>query len=364
MENRVEALYVHIPFCNNLCYYCDFPKILYKKEWVDQYIEVLCEQIISDTNKYKSIYIGGGSPSSLDNKQLDKLLFVLKQKLESDYEFCIELNPEDMNKDKVLLLSQYGINRVSIGVQTFNEDLLRSINRKHSKQSILDLIEMLRQNNITNITCDLMFGLPNQDISDIKKDLDLLTALKIPHISTYALLIEPNTYFDVKKIKALDEDIQAEQYSYIYDYLTSKNYNRYEVSNYSLEGYESKHNLIYWHGKEYKALGSGASGYENRIRYDISKSVSSYLKGNVIKEETYIDEDDLEYEFIILSLRLSKGISLQEYQNKFNKNFLEVYSLQVDKLLKQGLIEIKDGYLYVKPSYMFILNKVLIEFSM
>lgn len=364
MKNKEKALYVHVPFCHNLCYYCDFLKVIYNKKWADEYLVTLFKELEDSEDSYNSIYIGGGSPSSLSVEQLTKLLAKLSNYKSSNCEFCMEINPEDMTEEKIGLLVRYGINRVSIGVQTFNDELLRAINRKHDYQQVKSLIASLRANKITNITCDLLFGLPKQTNEILRNDLDILTEeFAIPHISIYALLVEQNTYFSCKHIAALDDDLQAEQYAYIYEYLRSKGYVRYEVSNYAKAGYESKHNLVYWYAKEYKGIGPGASGYENSIRYEISRSLSAYCQGYINKDTHYIDKEEQEYEYIILSLRLKDGLSFQEYTKLFSKNFLEVYHNQVERLLKKGLIEIKNDHLYVVDVYVFILNQILEEFT-
>jgi len=361
--NRVEALYVHVPFCQHICAYCDFCKIIYQKDKVDQYLETLKEDLKDKKGPYKSIYIGGGSPSSLSIDQLDKLFELLKPYMDSKTLITIEVNPEDMNEEKIKLLVRYGISRVSIGIQTFNDGLLKVIGRRHNKAMIETLINDLRKAGINDINGDLMYGLPNQTIADIKNDLDTMTSsLKLNHISTYALLIEPNTYFYVKHIEALDDDVQADQYQFICDYLRKANYNHYEVSNFALKGYESKHNLIYWQAKEYAAVGPGASGYENGIRYKISDSLTSYCKGEIKKENEVLDDNDKEYEYIILSLRLNTGLSFEEFKKRFKKDFLETYKDVVSKLLKNDLVVIEQDHLKVKEDKMFILNQVLQEF--
>lgn len=362
-KSSANAIYIHVPFCKNICHYCDFCKIVYNSDLVDKYLNTLQTEIDKIEGKYRSIYIGGGSPSSLNNFQLEFLLSKLSNLLDTTYEFCIELNPDDMDYSKVQILKKYGINRVSIGIQTFNQELLKTLNRKHSNEEVFELIDKLRSIGIDNISGDLMYGLPNQSMDDIKNDLDIMVnKLHLKHISTYALLVEDNTYFGVKHIESLDDDTEADQYQYICDYLESNNYEHYEVSNFALKGYESKHNLVYWQAEEYIGLGSGASGYENSIRYDNSKSITDYCKGLINKEETKLDDNDKEYEYIILSLRLSKGINLKEFEDRFHANFLEKYRKTLDKLVNNNLIEIDKDRVCVKKDKFFILNTILCEF--
>jgi len=356
-----KSLYIHIPYCHSICSYCDFIKVFYNSSSASLYLKRIEEELKESKELYKTIYIGGGSPSSLSYEQLNSLLTLTSKYLDKDYEFTIEVNPEDMDEGKIKLLKLYGVNRVSIGVQTFNDRLLNILNRKHCKEDVFDLIASLRFNGIENISIDLMYGLPGQGMKDLKNDLNIIRKLHLPHISTYALLIEDHTCFKVKGVEALGDDEQAKMYDYIYKYLTKYGYNRYEVSNYALKGKESKHNLTYWEGREYKGVGASSSGYENNVRYTNTKSLTDYLNGKNEREEEYIDDKDGKIEYIILHLRLENGFSLDEYQNIFKTDFLEEYKDEIKELLDRDMIEINKR-IYVKKEKMFILNQVLCYF--
>ncbi len=357
-----KSLYIHIPFCNKLCYYCDFNKVFYNTSLASIYINDLVKDINNDSSIYTTIYIGGGSPSSLNYEQLNLLLSSLSTHLDKDYEFSIELNPEDMDDKKIDILVKNKINRVSIGVQTFNDNLLKTINRNHNKDDVINLINKLHSKNIFNINLDLMFGIPNQSKDDIKNDLDIMVSLDIPHISTYALLIEPNTYFAIHNTNALDDDTQATYYEYICKYLKEKGYIHYEISNFSKPNYMSKHNLVYWEGKEYKALGAGSSGYENHSRYTYTKSIKNYIEHKTIVSCSYNFLNDIEYEYIILHLRLKDGINIKEFNKLFSIDFKEKYSSQIDALLDQKLCILENDLFYVKEENFFILNRILTYF--
>jgi len=353
------SIYIHIPFCNNICSYCDFCKFYYNEEYVNKYLEILEEEI---KNNYKNevintIYIGGGTPSSLNMEQLDKLLSLTTYFNKDLKEFTIEINP-DMELEKIGLLKKYGINRVSIGVQTINEKHLKLLNRKHTKTQIKILINKLKENDINNINIDLMYALPNQTLEELKEDLNFFISLDIPHISTYSLIIEPHTKLYIDNIKNIDEDIDEEMYKLIIN--TLSDYNHYEISNFAKEGFESKHNLVYWNNLEYYGFGMGASGYINSVRYDNTKSYYNYINGNICFEKHLLDtKEKIENEFI-LGFRKINGINILEFKEKYN---IDIFSIDiVNKLLKQNKILLEDNHLKINPKYLYTSNQILIDF--
>ena len=214
---KISSLYVHIPFCEHICSYCDFCKMFYNTELCDKYLDVLLKEL-EDCNinsKLKTIYIGGGTPSCLNAYQLERFLFELNRCLDDEYEFSIEVNPENISEDKIKLLSKYGVNRVSIGVQTFNEKYLSFLNRKHTKEEIIKKINICKEIGFKNINIDLIYGLPNQTIDELNSDIDEFLKLDITHISTYSLIIEPNTKIYIENYKNIDEDLDYEMYNLI-----------------------------------------------------------------------------------------------------------------------------------------------------
>ena len=296
-----------------------------------------------------SIYIGGGTPSSLNETQFDKLLSLVSSYYKEGMSFCVEANFENLTEEKIKLLNKYHVNRVSLGVQTFNDELLKLLNRKHTKDDMFRVINNLIKYNIEDINLDLIYALPNQTIEMVKEDLDIITSLPIKHISTYSLMVNPNTIFGVKKIKEQDEDKVREMYDLIYSYLKDKGFNRYEVSNFSKVGYESKHNLIYWRNEEYYGIGLGASGYLDDVRYDNTKSLTKYLDGVTRFNEEQLDEKDKEFYFIMLGLRLKEGIEVT------NQKYIE----RLDSLIDKGLIEKINNRYKVTDNNLFILDYVL-----
>lgn len=359
----MKSVYIHIPFCSSICSYCDFSKFYYNEDWVNQYLEALNNEI--DLN-YKgevlnTLYIGGGTPSCLNVEQLTKLFNIIKKfNLSTKVEFTFECNVENINKEKLELLYNNGVNRLSIGVQTFNNDLLKTLNRHHTKEEVIEKINLAKSIGFNNINVDLIYAIPKEDMNILKNDLALFLSLNINHISTYSLIIEPNTKLYIDKFKNIDEDLDYEMYKYICTKLKENGYNHYEISNFAKDGYESSHNLTYWNNEEYYGFGLGASGYVNGIRFDNTKSLNKYLNKNYIYESHKLElKEIIENEFI-LGLRKVKGINKKFFQDKYNINIKDIN--HVKKLITDGkLLEDKDN-IYINPKYLYTSNDILIEF--
>ena len=350
MKKNNKGLYIHIPFCSNICSYCDFSKVFYNEDNVNRYLLMLEKELNSYQIKdITSIYIGGGTPSSLNEIQFERLLQIVSSYFKEEMSFCVEANFENLTEEKIKLLKKYHVNRVSLGVQTFDEDLLKVLNRKHNKEDEFRVINNLIKYNLDDINLDLINALPNQTIDMLKKDLEIITSLPIKHISTYSLMVNPNTVFGIKKIKEQDEDQVREMYDLIYSYLKEKGFERYEVSNFSKQGYESKHNLIYWRNEEYYGIGLSASGYLDGVRYDNTKSLTKYLDGVTRFSEEKLEEKDKEFYFIMLGLRLKEGIEISNFK----------YIERLDNLIKKGLIEKVNNRYKVTDDNLFILDYVL-----
>ena len=357
-----SSLYVHIPFCDTICSYCDFCKMIYSQDMVDRYLQALEQEIKTNYRGeiLKTIYIGGGTPSCLNISQLKRLFSILSiLKKEKTCEFTIECNP-DLTEEKIKLFTEYGINRVSIGIQTIHPDYLSFLNRKHTKKQIIQLIKHLKENGISNINVDLMYAFPKQTIEELQKDLDFFLSLQVPHISTYSLMIEPHTVLDIQHVKPIDEDLDALMYETIKNTLQKHQYIHYETSNYAKEGFESKHNLTYWNNHRYYGFGLGASGYIDDIRYTNTRSLQSYINGSYRLEENSLSEQETLENAFMLGFRKTKGISITEFQEKYNVDVLQFDV--VKKLLKDGKL-MKDGdYLSIKEEYLYISNTILVDF--
>ena len=270
MENS-SSVYIHIPFCKNICAYCDFCKVLYNKAWAVKYLEKLKEEI---KDRYmgepiKTIYIGGGTPSALSLKEIEYLLTLTKL-FNTDIleEFTFECNIEDINEELLNLLAKFKVNRLSIGIESFNKENLLLMKRNVDYNDVAKKMELIRNKGFFNINLDLIYALPGEKISVLKKDIKLLLKLNPEHISTYSLMIEDNTFLKYKKINTIPEELDAFMYEYICKKLRKHGFKHYEISNFAKDGFESKHNLVYWNNEEYYGFGCGASGYIAGVRYD------------------------------------------------------------------------------------------------
>ena len=357
----IESLYIHIPFCDSICSYCSFKKQIYNEEQSKKYILNLLDDLKRIPKcSLKTIYIGGGTPSSLADNDLEILLSNLKPLLKEDYEFTIESNPENLTFNKAKIFNKYGVNRVSIGVQTFNEKFLKLLSRKHSLNDINEAVNNLLLNNINNINFDLIYGLPFQTLYDFILDIKYLKNFPLTHVSLYSLTIDENTIFNNLKYEEADEDLLRDMSDEATKILSEYGFNKYEVSNYSKPNYESKHNLTYWFDNEYYGIGISASGYENNTRYKNITSLRKYNEGERKFEEEKVDDFNHEYEFIMLNLRTKYGIDLDRYKEIFNKDFLKTYKNEIEKL--SDFIIIYNNKITVKDNNYMILNTLILEF--
>ena len=352
------SIYIHIPFCNTICTYCDFCKMYYNKKYIDNYLDSL-EKEIKDRYKgeiVKTIYIGGGTPTSLDEEELDKLFKrVSVFNREDDIEFTIEGNVESIMEDKLKIMKKYGVNRISIGVQSFDDDIIKILGRNHNKELVFNKIKLIK-NYISNINIDLIYAVTN-DIEIVKKDIDYFLELDIPHISLYSLILEDNTILKINNYHNINEDIDYEMYKYIENTLESYGYIHYEVSNYAREGYQSKHNLVYWNNNYYYGFGLSSTSYLNNERIVNTKNLSKYLKGNYINGIEYEDKDVRIENEVMLGLRKLSGINLNEFKKKYNVSLFDVYD--IDNLIKDGYLEIEGNYLKINKDYIYTMNEIL-----
>lgn len=358
----MESAYIHIPFCKKICPYCDFCKMLYNKDLTLKYLDSLDKEIKLNYRgeTLNTIYIGGGSPSALNTFELKKLFLVIDNLKRSEtQEVTFEVNVLDINEKMLKLLKVNGVNRLSIGIESINPLIQEIIDRKYDKKLVNEKI-LLAKKYFNNINIDLMYGFDCENMDMLKKDLDFVTSLKPSHISIYSLQIEEHTLFYIKNVKRVDDDLDFEMYKYICSYLKKKGYIHYEISNFALEEYASRHNLTYWNNKEYYGFGLGASGYTGSFRYTNTKSINKYLKGEYKSFEEHIDKKkDMEYE-MILGLRKISGVKKDDFYNKFNCNIDDVFDI-ID-LVKKGLLLEKDGYLYISENNLYVSNSILLNF--
>ena len=357
----MKSAYIHIPFCKSICSYCDFCKMNYQKEWIEVYLDVLKEEI---EEKYAdeyldTIYIGGGTPSCLSKEELNKLFDIIKIfNLNEEYEFTFECNVNDITEELLNILKENQVNRLSIGVESFNNNNLKLIERKHTFEDALTKINLVKNYGFNNINVDLIYALPEETLSTVKKDINQLLKLDIPHISTYSLIIEEHTKLKIKGIKEIDQDLDAKMYEYIVKKLTNNNYNHYEISNFAKKGYESRHNLTYWNNEYYYGFGLGAHGYVHGVRYENTRSFHDYLNGNYILEENILSKQQIMENELMLGLRKTKGINLNEFFNKYDINLQDVFDIK--PLLKTKDLIYKNGNIFVNPSKLYVMNEILL----
>ncbi len=359
----MKSAYIHIPFCDNICSYCDFCKMKYTKEWIDEYLNSLKNEIETfyKGEKIRTLYIGGGTPSSLSIEELTKLFEIVNLlNLECVEEFTIECNIESLTNEKLILFKKNNVNRLSIGIQTFNEKFLNLLNRKHTKIEVKEKIDMAKFIGFDNINVDLMYALPNETLEDLEYDVDEFLKLNVNHISCYSLMIEPHTKLFIDKIENIDEDLDYEMYKYIEKRLTNRDFIHYEISNYAKPNHESKHNLVYWNNDYYYGFGLSASGYLENYRYDNTRNLKKYNSHNFIENITKItDEDRLKYE-LILGFRKIRGINKEEFKNKFNISIYDVTNIK--ELLKSKMLVEDECNIFISDEWIYRSNEILVKF--
>lgn len=357
-----EAVYIHIPFCRSICHYCDFCKFILNKEWVKPYLDALKNEINECYmgEEIKTIYIGGGTPSSLDKEDLKYLMGIIKVFNKNHLtEFTFECNWEDIDEELIDILIKNGVNRVSIGVESFDVNNLKLMNRHANYEEIKNKMTLLRVKGINNINLDLMYALPNESLKTVKQDLKQFIKLNPEHISTYSLILEDNTFFEVKKLHPLDEDLDYEMYKYICKKLVKNGYEHYEISNFAKKGYNSAHNLTYWKNKEYYGFGCGASGYYEGVRYDNTRSITKYIHGDKKRVTNLLSKDDIMDYHLILGFRLLKGINVKEFNELYNVDMFERYPLK--GLIKYEDLVYENDYIFINPKKIYMMNEILLK---
>lgn len=372
------SLYIHIPFCISKCYYCDFTSFSYENDKIQDYIKSLLielELYIEKLKGYtiKTIFIGGGTPSAIDGKYIYEILeFIYKNfNTTSLIETTIEINPGTLDREKVKLYKEANINRVSMGVQTLDNSLLKSIGRIHKAEDFYKSYELLREVDIENINVDLIFGLPNQTTEDVIDSLDKVIQIGVKHISYYGLILEEDTklynLYNQGKIILPNEDVEREMYHKATEYLVGLGYNHYEISNYSLPGYECKHNLVYWDLNPYLGLGLSSHSYMENKRFFNTANMNNYIKNLNIKklpiegEETINSKTQIE-EFCILGLRKIEGINKLEFKRRFEIEIESLYWDIINKHVDNKLIVNDKDFIKLTKKGLDLSNLVEVDF--
>ena len=373
MQKKPTSAYVHIPFCTQICYYCDFSKVFIKNQPVDSYLEHLLEEFRSyDIQKLSTLYIGGGTPTALSAPQLEVLLDGLTKNLDLSVleELTIEANPGDLDADKIAVLKNSAVNRVSLGVQTFDDKMLKKIGRSHLEKDIYENIDRLKLAGFDNISIDLIYALPGQTMEQVKENVAKAIGLDIPHMSLYSLILENHTVFMNRmrrgKLPLPKEELEAEMFEYIIAELERAGFEHYEISNFSKSGFESRHNLMYWDNAEYYGIGAGASGYVNGIRYKNHGPIRHYLsaveEGNARITEEHLSQKERMEEEMFLGLRKKSGVSMVRFEEKFGRSFDGLYGEIVRELVQQGLMQIENDRVRMTKRGLFLGDTVAERF--
>ncbi|MGY3704891.1 coproporphyrinogen III oxidase [Vagococcus martis] len=374
----MTSAYIHIPFCEHICFYCDFNKVFIEGQPVDEYIEALLKEIKLTKELYPSdttetIYIGGGTPTSLSAKQLDRLLGGVKELLPFNPtdEFTVEANPGDLTLDKIKVMQTHGVNRLSMGVQTFDDRLLKKIGRKHTAQDVFDTMTLLEKAAFSNVSIDLIYALPNQTMESFEDTLDKAIGLDLPHYSMYSLILENKTMFynwaRQGRLHLPGIDVEGDMFERAIERMILAGKHQYEVSNFCEPGKESQHNLVYWNNDHYYGLGAGASGYLGNIRYKNHGPIQHYLeplrqdKLPTITTENLTIKHQMEEE-MFLGLRKKQGVSLTNFEEKFGQKFDSVYGEIVQQLIDEDMLQIKNSYISLTDKGLILGNDVFEKF--
>lgn len=371
-----QSMYVHIPFCTQICHYCDFNKFFIQNQPVDEYLQALGKEMSLynlDNKEMKTVFIGGGTPTALDALQMEKLFASIHENIRfgQDYEFTIEANPGDLTKEKLAIMKEAGVNRLSLGVQTFNEELLKKIGRAHTAEDVYRNVELAREAGFENISIDLIYSLPGQTTRDLEDTINRALALELPHFSAYSLIIEPKTVFYIMlnkgKLSLPSEDTEASMYEYVMERMENAGYHQYEISNFGKRGFESKHNLIYWNNEEYYGFGAGAHGYLDGVRYHNHGPLKKYMNAIGAGEKPIIDQVDVSTkermeEEMFLGLRKTDGVSLDEFKRRFGVEMDEVFGEVIKNFIHKELLVNDDGHIRLTHQGKLIGNEVFQDF--
>ena len=353
------GIYIHIPFCKQKCFYCDFVSYANQDKYFQKYVQALSKEINNfiDNNKIEvqTIYIGGGTPSLIDAKYIEEILCIFEKRnlLKEAKEITIEVNPGTVTEEKLRNYKNSGVNRLSIGLQSTEDKILKQIGRIHCYDDFLNTYKMAREVGFKNINVDLMIGLPNQKILDVKNSLEKIIKLEPEppnHISVYSLIVEENTpiekMLESGELELPNEELERNMYWYVKNFLELNGYKHYEISNFAKLGNESKHNLDCWNQKEYVGFGVAAHSYIDDVRYGNIGNVEEYIKNcengefgkNKVIDEVENDIFSKEKEFMLIGLRKIDGVSIQDFKNRFGENPIFVFKDELNKLVDENLL--------------------------
>ena len=375
----MRGLYIHIPFCHQICHYCDFNKVFFKNQPVDEYIESIGKELsimVAEGHSFidvETVFFGGGTPTSLSEKQLDRLLEIVHQYVDvkSLREFSTEANPDELTDGKLSVLKNGQVNRLSIGVQSFDEQLLKMIGRTHGANDPLKVIQSARSIGFENISIDLIYALPDQTIQQWEDTIDIALELDLPHYSGYSLIVEPKTVFynlmNKGKLPLPGEDAETEMFSMLMQRMEQAGKSQYEISNFAVPGHQSIHNLIYWDNDEYAGVGAGAHGFLKGQRYANIGPLKKYMEKTDIGSRPIMESHEVTpveamEEEMFLGLRKMEGVSFDAFHSKFGVHMVEIYDDALKELSGKGLIELSEDRIKLTRKGIFRGNEVFQQF--
>lgn len=377
-DSQAISAYIHIPFCEHICYYCDFNKVFLEGQPVDEYLELLLREMdlqLAQTpiDQAPTLYVGGGTPTALTAQQLDRLLGGIVQRfpMKTVEEFTVEANPGDLTVDKLKVMQNYGVDRLSMGIQTFDDRLLKKIGRKHTADDVYQTMAFLEKADFRNVSIDLIYALPGQSLASFRDTLKRALDLDLPHYSLYSLILENKTMFmnwvRQGRLELPDQEEEGQMFEETINAMEKAGRKQYEVSNFALPGHESKHNTVYWHNQHYFGFGAGASGYLGNRRYKNYGPIQHYLKPlrqgilPVMENEVLTRENQMEEE-MFLGLRLKEGVSFQRFQEKFQCSLESVYGDVLSTEAKAGHLVVENGSVRLTAQGLLIGNDIFEKF--
>jgi oxygen-independent coproporphyrinogen-3 oxidase len=378
VKEMIKSAYLHIPFCEHICHYCDFNKVFLKGQPVDEYLKALDQEIRMTVNQVPSgnletIFVGGGTPTSLNEQQLYRFCDSINRNLPKSemMEFTFEANPGDLTKEKLEILKDAGVNRLSLGVQTFNEELLKKIGRVHKAKDVYQTIDNAKKIGFENISIDLIFSLPTQTIRDFKESLTEAFSLDITHYSAYSLIIEPKTVFynllKKGKLPSPGEDVEAAMYELLMEEMEKHGFSQYEISNFSKPGFESRHNLTYWNNESYYGFGAGAHSYLNGVRRSNTGLLKRYMDQIISGELPVINEhqttkvEQMEEE-MFLGLRKTRGVSVPHFMEKFAVDPQQLFEQEIAELTNKQWLKVEKSHIFLTKKGRLLGNEVFQAF--
>ncbi|MHC5099219.1 radical SAM family heme chaperone HemW [Peptoniphilus genitalis] len=377
MKTNKISIYIHIPFCESRCHYCDFCSSLLSEPKVEKYFKYLRKEIKLHEDFLRNkiidtVFIGGGTPSSVDSRFIKEIMYDLSACNFSDNrEISIESNPNSLTREKSVAYFSYGINRISLGAQSFNDEILKRIGRIHKKDDIYRAIENARSAGFENINLDLMLALPGQKFSDIEESIKEVRELNLSHISYYSLILEEGTklFRDHEKspLSFPTEDEDRKMYHYVVNELEKIGLKQYEISNFAKEGHECRHNMAFWNLRDYISFGLSASSNIGNLRYTNFYNFHDYYEALDKNEKPIGFSENLSKtnrmnEFVMMGLRLNSGVDIDEFDKKFNEDFLKIYDKEIEKNLKSNLILLEDNNLRLTEKGRDLSNQVELDF--